>query len=398
MKKKYIFLFIIYLLFHISINLVHPVTSKYVEALDLNSVYFGLFFAMMSFGQVVGALIWGSWSDKIGRVKLMAIGIFGYAIAQFLFGFVAINPLIIMIYRFLSGFFVAAPLTLFITYLVDISPKNDRMKYVMLFTCLQILGSSLGYKIGGYFYTYLDFSVRDVFTLQIIVCIIVSISSFLAFSNEEKSLLEKSEIKKKYASLNDFKGIGIATLIFLITLTIISIAQNNISKYLDIYVVDIGNTPDDLANIVLVSGILGVIANIVMIPFLQKRIKEKYHIAFIVTIAISIVMLSLTFFAPSKYLMTLLYLPFMVYMMAKSVGTSMETSYLAKAAPKDKRGVILGVRQSFISLGSVIGPLLGSALYQDSHRLWVFYFSIILFIIAFIILIFITKIINKKSQ
>ncbi len=398
MRKKYIFLFIIYLLFHISINLIHPVTSIYVKNLELNSVYFGLFFSMMSLGQVVGAITWGTLSDKIGRIKLMTIGILGYAIAQFLFGFAAFNPLIIMIYRFLSGFFVAAPLTLFITYLVDISPKDDRMKYVMLFTCLQILGSSLGYKIGGYFYTYLNFLIKDVFIFQISICVIVAFLAFLAFSKEEKHLLEKNEIKKKYASVSDFKGIDIAILIFMITLTIISIAQNNISKYLDIYVVDIGNTPDDLANIVLVSGILGVIANIVMIPFLQKRIKEKYHIAFIITIVISVIMLSLTFFLPSKYLMILLYLPFMVYMMAKSVGTSMETSYIAKAAPKDKRGVILGIRQSFISLGSVIGPLIGGVLYQDSHQLWVFYFSIFLLIIAFIILIFVTKIINKKSQ
>ena len=88
----------------------------------------------------------------------------------------------------------------------------------------------------------------------------------------------------------------------------------------------------------------------------------------------------------------------MIYMMAKSVGTSMETSYLAKAAPKDKRGVILGIRQSFISLGSVIGPLIGSVLYQDEHRLWVFYLSIVLLAISFAILLFVTRKINKEIK
>lgn len=398
LKTKLVILFIVYLFFQLSINLVHPVTSLYVAQLELDSVYFGLFFAMMSLGQVVGALIWGFASDKIGRIGLISMGIIGYAAAQSLFGFVAFHPLIILIYRFMSGFFVAAPLTLFITYLVDISPKDNRMKYVMLFTCLQILGSSLGYKVGGYFFTKDYLTISGVFVLQIVVCIIVSLISFFVFRKQEKSLTQHSDSKKKYASLKDFKEIGVATLIFLITLTIVSIAQNNISKYLDIYVVDIGNTPDDLANIVLVSGMLGVLANLVMIPFLQKRIKEKYHIAFIVTIAISIVMLSLTFLPSSKYLMVLIYSPFMIYMMAKSVGTSMETSYLAKTAPKDKRGAILGVRQSFISLGSVIGPLIGSVLYQEEHRLWVFYFSILLFVFSFIILIFVTKIINKNNK
>ena len=100
----------------------------------------------------------------------------------------------------------------------------------------------------------------------------------------------------------------------------------------------------------------------------------------------------------NDYLMSLLYGPFMIYMMAKSVGTSMETSYLAKAAPKDKRGVILGIRQSFISLGSVIGPLIGSVLYQGDHKLWVFYLSIILLALSFVILLFVTKKINKDIK
>jgi len=234
LKTKLVMLFIVYLFFQISINLVHPVTSLYVAQLELDSVYFGLFFAMMSLGQVVGALIWGVASDKIGRIGLISTGIIGYALAQSLFGFAAVHPLIILIYRFMSGFFVAAPLTLFITYLVDISPKDNRMKYVMLFTCLQILGSSLGYKVGGYFFTKDYLTISGVFILQIIVCVTISIISFLVFRKQERTLTQRSDAKKKYASLKDFKEIGIATLIFLITLTIVSIAQNNISKYLTI--------------------------------------------------------------------------------------------------------------------------------------------------------------------
>lgn len=398
MKTKYVLLFIIYLLFHITINLVHPVMSAYVNSLELSPAYFGVFFALMSLGQVVGAIFWGALSDKIGRVKLIALGVLGYGLAQFLFGFVTIHPLIILIYRFMSGFFVAAPLTLFITYLVDVTKKESRMKGVMIFTCLQILGSSLGYKIGGFINTYLSFTIAEVFITQIITCLMVSVLSFALFNSQEKKLQEKSERSKKYASLKDLKGIGVTTLMFLITLTIVSIAQNNVSKYLDIYVPDSGYTSDDLGNIVLVSGIFGVLANLVMIPFLQKKIKEKYHIAFIVTIAIGTIMLSLTFLPNNDYLMSLLYGPFMIYMMAKSVGTSMETSYLAKAAPKDKRGVILGIRQSFISLGSVIGPLIGSVLYQGDHKLWVFYLSIILLALSFVILLFVTKKINKDIK
>ena len=87
-KKKTVLFFILFFMHSICINFVHPVTTTYVNSLNLPDYYFGFFFSLMSFGQVIGAFIFGFLSDKIGRKWLIVLGIIGYSISQLGFGFI----------------------------------------------------------------------------------------------------------------------------------------------------------------------------------------------------------------------------------------------------------------------------------------------------------------------
>ena len=141
----------------------HPVTTTYVNSLNLPDYYFGFFFSLMSLGQVIGAIIFGYLSDKIGRKWLITIGIIGYGLAQLCFGFINIYPPLILVFRILAGIFVSAPNTLFISMCLDISTNEKKVKYLSLLSFFSLLGSSLGYEIGGSFYNYLRFSISQIF-------------------------------------------------------------------------------------------------------------------------------------------------------------------------------------------------------------------------------------------
>ena len=98
-KYKAILFFILFFLHSISINLIHPVTTTYVNSLNLPDYYFGFFFSLMSLGQVIGAVIFGYMSDKIGRKWLIVFGMIGYGLAQLGFGFINTYPLLILLFR-----------------------------------------------------------------------------------------------------------------------------------------------------------------------------------------------------------------------------------------------------------------------------------------------------------
>ena len=56
-KKRIVLFFILFFMHSICINFVHPVTTTYVNSLNLPDYYFGFFFSLMSLGQVIGAFI-----------------------------------------------------------------------------------------------------------------------------------------------------------------------------------------------------------------------------------------------------------------------------------------------------------------------------------------------------
>ena len=174
-KKGIIFVLVLYFLYSISVNLVHPITVNYVTSLNLPDAYFGYFVSLMSLGQVVGGVLFGFLSDKIGRKWLVVLGIFGYTLAQFGFGFINENPILILLFRFLAGLFIAAPNTLFVSLCLDYSSESKKVKNLTLLSTCYILGNAFGYEIGGALYNYAKFSISQVFIFQIIYSLIISL-------------------------------------------------------------------------------------------------------------------------------------------------------------------------------------------------------------------------------
>ena len=248
-KYKTILFFALFFLHSICINLVHPITTTYVNSLILPDYYFGFFFSLMSLGQVLGSIVFGFLSDKIGRKWLIVMGIIGYGLAQLGFGFINTYPLLILLFRVLAGIFISAPNTLFVSLCLDISTDDKKVKYLSFLSCASILGASLGYELGGSLYNYANFSIAEVFIFQFSLCIITS-SIFAVFMNESKGNNTTKQIPKKF-SFKSLLSLNIISSILLIALLVLTIGQILISKYLDTYIIHIGYEPATLGHYVL---------------------------------------------------------------------------------------------------------------------------------------------------
>jgi DHA1 family multidrug resistance protein-like MFS transporter len=84
----------------------------------------------------------------------------------------------------------------------------------------------------------------------------------------------------------------------------------------------------------------------------------------------------------------------MLYIVAKASFQPMEQSYIATFG--ESIGKLMGLRQFFISIGMVFGPLLLGILHGINETLS-FYVSALLFIIAFIFVVLAQKTFIKKS-
>ena len=190
MKKKTYILAILYLVFGVATNVIHPITADYVRSLNLSDTYFGIFFSLMSVGLFFGSLIFGKLSDKIGRTYLLSFGVLGYGFFQFCFGYFNTIPWLILLFRIGSGIMVAAPHTLYLSFVRDIEEKETQGKAFSFMSSLYLLGTALGYKLGGFLYSEVNLSFLNVFLVQVSLCVILSIVFVILFNKESKNKID----------------------------------------------------------------------------------------------------------------------------------------------------------------------------------------------------------------
>lgn len=389
-KSKITLFFILFFMHSICINIIHPVTTDYVGSLNLPVYYFGFFFSLMSLGQVIGAFIFGFLSDKIGRKWLIVLGIIGYGLAQLGFGFINTYPLLILVFRVIAGIFVSAPNTLFVSMCLDNSTTDKKVKMLSILSFCSILGASVGYKIGGSLYDYLHFSFGDIFISQFSLCIITSL--ILAIFMKDVIRTKSQEIVKEESPIhkNTFK-INHSIVLLLTGLLILTIGQILISKYLDTYIIHIGNSSSTLADYVFATGIVGAISNLVIIPFI-KKIKSKYFSYLLISFVLISSILTFITFSSGENIMIFLFTTHMIYSVFKSIITPLEQNELSTYGNTNSNGKLMGIRQTLLSIGNVVGPLLGSIFYLEGDPS-VFIISGFIILLSFIIYLiyFLTK-------
>jgi len=397
MKKAIIWVLILYLFQGMIHNLGHPVTPYLVADLGFDK-WFGVFFAAMSFGLMLGGPIWGVLGDHGNKRIYMALGLVVYSIGQFMFGY-STNVYLMILWRFISGFGVAASVTLLLSHLICLAPKEDRAKYIAWSVAAFTLGSSIGYKIGGFISTnqfFVDLlgtnDLRRVFLFQAALNIVLAIVMY----NKIKQVKDPVAGSKKPSIIQGFKDIrklNKNSFIFLVSLTFISIGMINLSKFIDVYFEELGYNPNELGSFVLVTGIVSIFASVLIVPMVLK-LKRDLPIMIFIQLLSSVIVF---FVFRGSNLLLLLYTVFMIYVMLKAIYTPMEQDYISKFTKDGKYGTIMGVRQSFLAIGMVIGPLIGGVLY-NVRPLLVFDFSALMFLLGMVLMISVKNRLKKEMQ
>ena len=388
-KKRIIAFYVLYFMFAICVNIVHPITVKYVDSLNLPDSYFGFFVSLMSLGQVVGALLFGFLSDKIGRKWLIVIGLLGYCLAQFGFGFINTYPVVILIFRFLAGVFIAAPTTLFVSMCLDYATPEKKVKMLTIHSSCYILGTSFGYEIGGALYNYLQLSISNVFIFQICFTIFTSILFSLLVKEVYKTnvVIGENNVKKIF-------NIKPIVYLLLLSLMVVTIAQILINKYLDTYIIHIGYEPAILGHYVLITGVVSALSNIAIIPLIKKLKGRKLEYCLLGFVLLSAILTFITFLTKTNILY-LLFSTHLIYIVIKGFITPLEQNELSIYTDETNKGKITGIRQTMFSIGNVFGPLIGSAVYVNGSPI---IFIVAAFIIILSLLLYLTYFAIKRRQ
>ncbi len=359
-KKNSLVLLIILSIFgSLSFSMAHPVTPMFINVLNLPTFMFGLFFAVMSVGNFIGSPLFGSLSDKKGRIPFLILGVIGYGVSQLGFGFNT-NPLIILLFRFTGGFFVVSYLTVSMAYITDLTTKENRIKYLTYYAAANTLGSSAGSLLGG---AIGNVNFKNTFFVQFILCMILGLLIFLLLA-ETHTVSNDPSTAKIHTKINYRDILRGDLLIILLAIGAFYFATTSYNSSINYFIEDVLNLPPSfIGGFLAVTGILGFSVNIIFTPLLAKKFKEINIFRFI-TFMLSLSLLLMVFLNKVVFFLGMA----LVFTSFATIHIPLQQSIITKLS-KGNYGTIMGILNSFKASGQILGSLSAGFIFDIGNKL-----------------------------
>ncbi|WP_408009496.1 MFS transporter [Pseudalkalibacillus sp. A8] len=360
-KKKYkgpmLLLMVNLFIIMVGIGLVIPILPYYVEAFNATGRDLGLLVASFAFMQFLLAPVWGRLSDRIGRKPLITLGMFGFAAAEFIFAF-ATDLWMLYASRILAGTFGSAIMPTAMAYVADVTSEEDRGKGMGLLGAAMALGIVIGPGIGGWL-------AEIKLSLPFLVAGIAGSSAAIlsVFMLKETLSPETMEEAKNEEKMNQFKRMWIALKspvgFLLILVFVMSFALANFTSIFGFYALKrYGYDPAEVGIIVAVTGVIGAVAQGTLVGRLTKRFgDDRVVTGSLLLSGIGFILMVFAF----NYVTVMLTVS--IFFLGNSVLRPALNSFISKLAGK-QQGTIMGLNNSFLSLGNAVGPVLAGFLFE----------------------------------
>ncbi|HEM3567285.1 TPA: multidrug efflux MFS transporter [Streptococcus suis] len=353
-----------------SFTLVMPFISVFVEELGVGpgqvEYYAGLAVSVNALAAALMAPIWGSLADRYGRKPMMVRAAFAMIFTMGGMAFVP-NVFWLLALRVLNGVFTGYIPNA--TALIASQVPKDKTGYALgTLSTGAVAGNLIGPTLGGILAEM--FGVHTVFLLVgLLYAIVVLLTVF--YIREDFVPVKKGEEMSVKEVFEQVKYRQMLVGLFVTSMIIIAAAQA-VVPILTLYVRHLGQTD----NLLFVAGF------IISLPGMASLVTSGYlgkigdrignHRLLLIALTYSLLINVFCVFAENPFQLGLLR-----FMYGFGTGALLPSvnSLLTKLTPKEGISRIFSYNQLFNNLGSVVGPMMGSAVAAHMGYDWVFYLS-----------------------
>jgi DHA1 family multidrug resistance protein-like MFS transporter len=338
-------------------GIVIPIFPFYVERLGAGGGAFGLLVATAALTELVFGPLWGSLSDRTGRKPILMIGMFGYGLAMLLFG-LSTQLWHLFASRALSGVLSAATLSTAMAYIGDSTTEKDRGGGMGALGGAAGLGLILGPGLGGWLAgasMATPFFVAAGFSLMALLLIALLLPETLprAARGPAHGRVGLVDLRALWEALFSPIG-GLLLLAFLGT-----VGTSHFESIFSLYAVDrLRYGPERVGAVLTVVGFVAVIGRGLLTGMFTKRWGEPRVIhGALMAGALTFVLLCLSeSYAAVLFTAGLFVLITAFFRPAVHSLTSQRATF--------GQGAAMGLSNSFVSLGRVVGPICAGAVYE----------------------------------
>ncbi|MGO0062414.1 MFS transporter [Brevibacillus fluminis] len=353
-KKQLVLLFFTAFLIMLGFGMIIPVMPYFAKNLGVNSFMLGTLFASYNIMQFLFAPLWGIVSDRMGRKPLIGFGLLGFSITFILFG-LATSYGEMLAYRIIGGIVSAAAMPTVTAMVADLFVPKERAKGMGMIGAGIGLSFVFGPAIGGILGTF-GFAVPFFAAGGVAFLTFFLVLFALPESLPKEKRTGAIQREKRENPIAALFGSALSLLYFI--LFIVSFAMAGLETTFALYINDLyGMTEQQLGYMFLVMGFVGAFVQGGMIGKMVKKLGEaKVLVLGIVLYAVGFLAIPIGSGFWSFALILALFGA--GGGMIRTTGTAMVSQRTTQG-----QGVTSGTISSMDSLGRILGPLTGGAVY-----------------------------------
>ena len=360
-RNLYILTFVLFVVM-LGYGIIIPILPFYIESMGAGGTELGFLVASYAVMRLIFGPIWGGLSDRVGRKPILLIGILGYAVTMVWFG-LANTLWMLFAARILSGVLSSATAPTTMAFIGDSTPKDERGGGMGLLGAAGGVGTIIGPALGGFL------AGESLSTPFFIAAGLSFVSLILAIIFFPESLpLEERQSNKANEKLIDLKSWGQAIMSpigNLLALTFISTCGLMIfANVFGLYTLerfDFG--PDDVGVMMMVLGLVSALTQGLLAGPLTKKLGDGIVIkGGLLATALGFGLMVLA----NSYITILLATAFFALTVALQVPALSSLTSQRATVPQ---GIAMGLSNSFVSLGRIVGPILGGLVFDINLNL-----------------------------
>ena len=348
-RNLYILTFVLFVMM-LGYGIVIPIFPFYIENLGAGGTELGLLTASYAVMRLIFGPIWGGLSDRFGRKPILLIGILGYVITMVWFG-LANTLWMLFAARILSGILSSATAPTTMAYIGDSSPEDERGGGMGMLGAAGGIGTIVGPAAGGFLATTslsMPFFVAAGLALLSLILAII-------FLPESHPVKEQSEDKEALIDLHAwwqaiFSPIGTLFILTFISTCGLMIFANVFGLY-GLERFDYG--PKEVGIIMMVLGGVSALTQ----GLLAGPTTKKWGDEAVIKIGLLVTAVSFGLMLWANTFLTVI-LTTAFFALTVSIQSPALLSLTSRRATVPQ-GIAMGLSNSFVSLGRIVGPILG---------------------------------------
>lgn len=354
-------------------GLIIPILPAFMDKFNTNGQMMGLLVATYGIIQLFLSPVAGRFADRYGRKRIIVMGLICLTLSQLFFAF-SVHFWVLFLGRFLTGIAVSLLIPGAMACIIDITTEEERTKGLSFLNASISFGFVIGPGIGGFL---TEYGLSVPFYFAAVLSFVAFLLSFflLPESLEKKTQMAKAETASTKSMIQQLlRSVQVPYVVPLLLVFLYSVSLYIFEAIFGLFVdKQFGYTAKDIAMVITISALVSVIVQMTLTnKFVSLFGESKVMNGTMIAGGISFLFLLFTTRFWSILLLTcLLYT-------ATSILRPVINTVLSKLAVNEQ-GFIAGMNNAYVSLGSVVGPILGGILFDINT-----YFPYIVGVLAFL--------------